>query len=531
MTALSKAHEANRQMVEAAYQRSMQLKQAGLLPIDGGGGSSSGMGLFGSSGNKNQQYYRHFRGWAYSAINALASHAASQPVLAGKKYTIDEQRAFEGLKGHDLKRAKKSSADRKRRAQGAWQKMPAQLKAQYSQVGELEVLPDHPVLAMLEHPNDIQHRWQFVYTFIANLCITGWGYLIGGKGKDGKLELYSIPTTWIEPDHSKGPFSQFRLKSPDNMGEGVLIPRENVAFAHLPNPLDLRDAVSPVGSQIQAIRIDDHIQTSQDRFFENGIFPSMIVEIGKDPHPDVPGGLRPRLSPEQRRQVIGAVRKVLGGVANMGAPAIVDGLIENIRPMSFSQREMGWEKSEDKIRVRILSAFGVHPYILGEPINIGGYAQAAKIEERFCTRVNVYLNMLSSLITTFVSPMVDTNQVTVWWEEMDSHDPSIYWQNIRNARSVGDITKNEHRALLGLSDMTIDEDGYRNRLLDNTSTMSTVLNLMDRVGNGSTTVESAVEYMVMFLEITEEQARSILEGNLPSASAMPVPAPNELPEE
>ena len=146
------------------------------------------------------------------------------------------------------------------------------------------------------------------------------------------------------------------------------------------------------------------------------------------------------------------IRKTMGGVANYGNPAIVDGLIENITRLSATQNEMGWEKSEDKVKSRILSSFCVHPYILGEPVNVGGYAQAAKIEERFCKRVNTFLNMLSGIVTNFGSSLVN-EALVVWWEQCQPHDPSIRAKQITDARKNGDISRNEVRAecrILGL---------------------------------------------------------------------------------
>lgn len=440
-------------------------------------------------------YYRHFRGWAYAAINALASEAASQPVMAGRK-----------------KASPTSERELRTVTYKAWHGMPGRVKSHFGQVGEVEVLPEHPALTALETPNEIQRRWQFVYNFVANLCLTGWGYVVGGEDEKGRTKLYSVPTSWITPVHSGGPFSSFLMCNPDNPeAEAVALSRDHVAFAHLPNPANPLGAVSPVAAQIQAIRVDDHIQTSQERFFENGIFPASVVTIGKDPHPDVMAdGLRPRLTPEQRRQVTAAIRKVLGGVANMGAPAIIDGLIEDIKPISFSQKEMGWEKSEDKIRVRILSAYGVHPYILGEPINIGGYAQAAKIEERFCRRVNVLLDMLSALVSSFAVPLVGDTDVVLWWEEAKPYDPNIHWQNVRKGRDLGDITRDEFRAMVGLSDSLPDEASHRARLLDTSGGANFILQMMDRVGTGAISPEAAAQAVSLVMEIPVEEAAVIV---------------------
>lgn len=489
MSVIRKAHSRNAAFISHA-------EKAPLSPAVQQAVSEPSYSAFGLPRRENYSaYYRHFRGWAYAAINALASEAASQPIMAGRKYD-------QPITERDITTI----------AHKAWSNMPQRVKSHFGQVGEIEVLPSHAALTALETPNEIQRRWQFVYMFVANLCLTGWGYIVGGEDENGETKLYAVPTSWITPVHKDGPFSAFLLKNPDNPEmEAVPLTREHVAFAHLPNPANPLGATSPVGAQIQAIRVDDHIQTSQERFFQNGIFPASVVTIGKDPHPDImTDGMRPRLTPEQRRQVTAAIKKVLGGVANMGNPAIIDGLIEDIKPISFSQKEMGWEKSEDKVRVRILSAYGVHPYILGEPINIGGYAQAAKIEERFCKRVNVVLDMLSALTSSFAVPLVGDTSIVLWWEECKPYDPNIHWQNVRKGRDMGDVTRNEFRAMLGLSDSIPDEAEHRARLLDQAGGANFILQIMDRVGNGAISPEAATHAVSLVMEITTEEAAIVV---------------------
>ena len=49
---------------------------------------------------------------------------------------------------------------------------------------ELEIIKDHPLVDALERPNPIQCRWQFVYSFFANLDLTGWSYIVVDKDED-----------------------------------------------------------------------------------------------------------------------------------------------------------------------------------------------------------------------------------------------------------------------------------------------------------------------------------------------------------
>jgi hypothetical protein len=287
------------------------------------------------------------------------------------------------------------------------------------------------------------------------LNLTGIAYIV--KDFDDNLNrdaFYSLPSSWITPDHTDGPFSKFILKNPKTPGgssAGIALGPDQVAFSYFPNPADPMGHISPASSQFPAIRIDEKIQTVSEKFFENGIFPSMIATVGRNPHPDVPGGLRPRLTANQRKQVVGAIRTVMGGMENYGGIGIVDGLIEDIKRISATQEEIGWEKSEDRVKMRILSAFCVHPFILGEPIGVGGYAQAYQIQDRFCSRLNVFLDLLSVLMTGLVnSNTEDKENLLVWWDASAPIDPSLEWTNWRFARENQDVSQNEFRAKLGL---------------------------------------------------------------------------------
>jgi phage portal protein BeeE len=510
---MSTALARSRGVIDQSYNTALSLKAAGILDLS----PPHGISQFGqwADDTQNRERYALFRGWLYAAVNALASEAAGQPVTVAK--LKGKTKAPKGQKSQGLVRAKMTT--------GARTKTASQ---------EFEVLVDHPLMELLEQPNPMQTRWAFVYSFIANLNLTGWSYVVGGENEDGELEFYSLPTNWIKVDHKDGPFSRFRIVDPTKPSSATAddewLTRENVAFAMLPNPADPRMAMPPATSQIRSIRIDDCIQASQLAFFDNGIFPGAIVTIGKDPHPDVPAGIRPRLSAIQRRQVTGAIRKVMGGVANYGNPAIVDGLIESIERLSMTSNEMGWEKSEDKIRTRILSAFGVHPYILGEPVGVGGYAQVVNIEKRFYKRVNTFLDMLSTVVTNFVGPATakttkakpkeapKKEDLLVWWEECQAVDPSLRWNNLNAARGRGDVSRNEIRAELNLPP----DETYGDQTKTWTAAdLNAIVAVQAAVGQGQMTPQQAAALYEILFDMDPADAKKIA-GKAPPK---PPPAP------
>jgi hypothetical protein len=326
------------------------------------------------------------------------------------------------------------------------------------------------------------------------------------------LEFFSVPTTWVTPLHTNGPFSEFKIQDPKKPATGndnPAIPRENVGFAYMPNPADPLSALPPMMTQMDAVRIDDHIQTGQERFFENGVFPSVVVSIGRDPHPDVPRGVRPRLTAQQFRQIRGAIQKRMGGVANMGSPGIVDGMIESITPLGYSSNEMGWDRSEEKVKTRILSAFAVHPFLLGEPLNVGGYAQAAIIQKVFCDRVNTFLDMLSMIMTNFAVPHAeDKDRLAVWWDNCEPKDPEINRKQFETGRRNNDVTRNEFRAQLNLPPIEVVEE--RSRLMDHPAGLSGIIQIFTAMGQGVISASSAASLISTFLDIPIEQAQGMV---------------------
>ena len=429
MLALDKAMASDQAFSRMAREGALRLKATGGL-----GGMMTPAGTSFVDGWQNQgaqrEAYGSFRNWPYSVINVVAMEAAAQPVNLGRLGDAGEV--------EDGKRKRPSLTKAY-----TLNRLPKSLRSKAAEQ-ELEILVDHPLLKSLDNPNVFQPRWQFVYSFIANLLLTGWSYIVSGEGDDGQLEFYSLPTTWVRADHTDGPYSKFFMSNPKKHGggPGEELDPENVAFAYLPNPSDPLSAVAPASAQMPAIRIDDYIQVSQQQFFERGVFPSAVVIVGKEPHPDVPGGIRPRLSGAQRRQVHGAISRMMAGVANYGRPVILDGMVEDVKPFGNTEPEMGWARSEDKARNRILSAFGVHPFILGEAMTVGSYSQSAIIQERFCRRLNTYLAMLSDLMTGLSRTLSGDDGLVVWWDEAKPLDPGLRQQQIQSARANGDISQN-----------------------------------------------------------------------------------------
>jgi len=516
--ALEKSIRHSDMIASTAFDATLQHKQAGGV-IDF---SSPGLTNCLSGWQEQSMYdqkYNLFHGWIYSAVNVLASEGAGQSACVAK------------LKGSSTKGEEKE----KLRNQKAFQlsRMTKGIRSKVAASHELEILEEHLLKDLMEKPNPIQDKWQFVYTFISNLCLTGWSYVVAGE-HEGRLEMYALPTTWVKPIHDPSSFDRFEVKNPKAVGtEPVVLDRDQVGFAYLPNPSDPLCALAPAAAQMRAVRIDDHIQTSQDAFFDNGIFPSALVTVGKMPYMDTEG--RPVLMGNQRRQITSALKKLYSGPIHQGEPIILDGMVESVERFQFSQNEMGWDKSEEKVRTRILSAFAVHPYILGDNVRVGGYAQVANIEKRFYKRVNTYLDMLGNLLTNLFGS-IENERLLLWYEKTEVSDPSLEQSLNLAMRDKGDIGRNEMRAFAGYSPVE-EKVSERSELLETVGGMNGTVAIMTAMGQGVISREAAIQMLITFLQVSDKEAEAMVgpkaekkeEPALPPVPA--IPAPEEETEE
>lgn len=487
MNALTKALNQSRAVFNSAYESALTAKAGFDVTAP-----STALGAWDQYKGQAQarKKYSQFRGHVFSAVDAIASAASKQAVCVGRR--IDQTNG-----------KPKSS------------KIQSPFQRSKAVEDNIELLPNHFLVNKMRMPNPYQTLSNFIYMFVSNLCLTGFGYVIGDETKEG-THFYAVPTSWVTPVHEKGPFSEFKVKNPrDPNSESVTLTRDQVGFDMLPNPADPLSGLAPATSQNEALLIDENIQACQVQFFKHIINPSALVTVGRNPHPDVPGGVRPRLSAAQRRQVYAAIAKVMQGVENYGQPAIIDGMIEKIERLTATQNEIGWEKSEKTVRSRILSAFSIHPFILGEAISVGGHAQAEIIWGLFYDRVNVYLNRLSGVLTSFAGPFASlSDDLTIWLEKLVYENPERKSKNIENGFKNKVVLLNEYRTHLGLG------PSDQEYVLDKQDAQL-VATIAEKCKAGSIEVEQAVTTLVA-MGIPQKDAKKIA-GKGPDKSEMQLP--------
>jgi len=365
-----------------------------------------------SSFQNARQQLAAFSSWVFAAIRPICNRIAAQPVAVGRV------------------------------------RPAARLGSRKSAV-EVEPLPTHPIIDLLGNPNDLTTGWGLMWSTVASINLTGKGYWWIPEGNEN---IYPIPVSWVQGFAGTTRFQSWRVLPPGS-AEPVEIPSERMVYFCLPSPSDPWGSVSPLAACAAAVNSDADIQASQRAAFAHGIHPSHAVVLAKDAN-----GLRPRLTPEQQRQIVSAIRKRYEGVSRHGEPLIVDGLIEDVRRLSNLPAEMDWKESGQSIKERILLTFGTSSYILGgtEP---GSRAASAVAEMHFLSNVvNPLIRCMSEAMCEWMSPMfsADGERLRIWIEPAVAADDEMRLQWAQLLTQSGACKANELRRLAPLG-LTVDD--------------------------------------------------------------------------
>jgi HK97 family phage portal protein len=358
-----------------------------------------------------------FRGWVYSAIRPIAQAIAGQPIRVGKP------------------------------------KRPGRTKQYGRKFFETyEPVEQHAVLDLLADPSELTVGWSLIFTLVASLELTGKAFL-WVTDIDGRKSILNLPTSWIIDFEGTTSYQTWHVRPPGH-SESFPIDSSEMVYVAYPDPGDPHGAVSPLMAAAAAVEIDQALLASQRQMMRSGLMPKLALLVGKTAGIDGAGATRPQLSGAQRRQLVRTIQQIWSRTVTDGDPAILDGLIEDVKRIQATPAEMDFLQSGDAVKKRILQAFGTPAAVLGEELTNLASSRAADAHfARYC--VNPKIELISQCLTEWRGAfgVPPGEKLAIWIEPLPVKDDELTIRKWTLLGQYGAGTKDEMRADFGLPPM------------------------------------------------------------------------------
>ncbi len=304
--------------------------------------------------------------------------------------------------------------------------------------GRREIV-EHPLLDLLNRPNPLQGRFEFIEAVMAYLYLSGNTYIetVHTGSSQAPRELYVL-----RPDRVRV------LPHPVNLvqgyeytvgGETVRFPRDRVLHLKLFHPLDDFYGLSPV--QVAALAIDK--MNAGDKWnaalLQNAAVPSGAL-VAKE-----------RLTDEQFNRLRREMREQIQGVQNAREPLLLEQDLE-WKELAIRPHDMDWIEGLRMSALQIAQIYNIPPELIGlQPATYQNRREARKAlyTEVVCPALNRLRDALNNwLIPRFGDDLLlDYDKDGI---EALSDDQESLWRRANTSRF---LTLNEKRRMVGFDDI------------------------------------------------------------------------------
>ena len=229
---------------------------------------------------------------------------------------------------------------------------------------------DHPLLRLIERPNQAQGRAELLESLYGQLLLSGNAYVEAVAGEAGPVELHVLRSDRMSvvPGADGWPAAfEYAVGGRKHRFEvGNVSPICHVKSFH---PQDDHYGLSPMQAAAMALDVHNTASRWSKALLDNAARPSgALVCKGAD------GQMS--LSDEQFRRLSDEIETNFQGARNAGRPMVLEGGLD-WKPMGFSPSDMEFHKTKEAAAREIALAFGVPPMLLG----IQGDATYANCQE------------------------------------------------------------------------------------------------------------------------------------------------------
>ena len=387
---------------------------------------------------------RYHTGWVYASARAIAQRIAGQGVRVGRRTPSGP------VKGHGRATKGPRSGREEPESGRRWGYKGAADGPPWLRPGVVKELTTHPLLDSFDDPNPFLTSFDLLDLAVRSLLLTGLAYLWLDEQPDGSTRVWYLPSGWVREDpDAKVPLSRFIVRPAHSVQEFPLDASELVRFA-LPDPANPLAGLGLLKAGFFAVQTDQEIQTAQLATLRNSARPGLLVKINQETTAGGIPGTRPVLNNAQRRALASRISAAYAGTLRAGEPLILDGFIEDVKPLFDGESEVDYRDSSALTKERITQLFGCNPIILGQ-VEGANRASAVVADENFCYATCKPIAVkLGQTLTKWFRVHHDDPNLVVWVPPPEPRDPDGRRADLDQLARAGGITVNELRAEHGL---------------------------------------------------------------------------------
>ena len=218
----------------------------------------------------------------------------------------------------------------------------------------------HPILSLLSQPNLAQGQAEFVEALVAQMMLSGDGYVeaVGEGGLPVELHVLRSDRMRVIPGADGWPAAyEYAAGGRKHRFDIGAQPH----FCHLRNfhPQDDHYGFSPMQAAAMAIDVHNSASRWSKALLDNAARPSGAIV-----YKSAEG--QGSLSSDQYDRLVSEMESHHQGARNAGRPMLLEGGLD-WKPMGFSPSDMEFQKTKEAAAREIALAFGVPPMLLGIP--------------------------------------------------------------------------------------------------------------------------------------------------------------------
>tara|TARA_Y100000004_G_scaffold134134_1_gene151645 strand:- start:14875 stop:16929 length:2055 start_codon:yes stop_codon:yes gene_type:complete len=327
-----------------------------------------------------------------------------------------------------------------------------------------DLLERHPLLDLLNRPNPLQSRSEFISALSGYLLLSGNCYILktGNAGPPQELHFLRPDRVEINSSRNKTIPDSYDYKVNGKVSASYPIDPEtgksDVKQLKLWNPLDDYYGASPLFAA--AVEVDQHNLASNHNInlLSNGARPSGAVVF----KPKDDQGFSVSLSESQRQQLLTDLNNRFQGSHNAGRPLLLEGDFD-WKEMSLSPKDMDFLNLKHMAATDIALCFGVPSQLVGVP-DAQTYANVAEARLALYEETIIpHLRQIESDFNEWLTPMYgeglemrfDIDSIPALAERKRKT-----YENMVSAVNMGILSRNEAREELGRSPVDGGDDLY-----------------------------------------------------------------------